>query len=174
MAETSNNKMRELRVEKVTVNIGVGNSGERLDHAKELLTKLTGGKKPIETLAKKRNPVFHLRPGLPIGAKVTLRGKDALEFLDKALTARRRNVKAGSFDNEGNFSFGVPEYIDFPGAKYDPKMGVFGFDVCVTLSRKGRRVERRRLRQSKIGGGHRIGKEEAIEYATKNLNAKIE
>src|SRR3989338_3672773 len=118
------NKMREILIEKVTVNIGVGSPGERLDYAKELLSKLTG-KKPIETKAKKRNPVFKLRQGLPIGVKVTLRGKPATEFLEKALIANKNLLNMRNFDATGNFSFGVKEYIDFPGAKYDPKIGMF-------------------------------------------------
>lgn len=66
------NSMREILVEKVTVNIGVGAPGEKLDQAKTLLNRLTGGKTPVETQAKKRDPVFKLRKGLPIGTKVTL------------------------------------------------------------------------------------------------------
>ena len=167
------NKMREIRVEKVTVNIGVGSPGERLDYAKELLEKLSGGK-PIETIAKKRNPVFKLRVGMPIGTKVTLRGKKAKEFLDKALTSRKRVLKPQCFDKTGNFSFGVPEYIDFPGAKYDPKIGMFGFDVCVTLGRRGTRVETRRIKKSRLGKAHRIAKADAMEFAKSSFNAKIE
>lgn len=167
------NVMRNIIIDKVTVNIGVGSPGERLDYAKELLKKLTG-KKPIETTAKRREPVFKLRKGLPIGSKVTLRGKAATEFLDKALAANRRVLRPKNFDKTGNFSFGVAEYIDFPGAKYDPEAGMFGFDVCVTLKRKGERVYRRKLLKNKVGKNHRINKDEAIEYAKKDLGAKIE
>ena len=166
-------KMREIIVDKVTVNIGVGAPGERLDYAKELLSRLTG-KTPIETLAKKRNPVFKLRVGLPIGTKVTLRKNDAHTFIEKAFVANKRLLHSGNFDKHGNFSFGVKEYIDFPGAKYDPKIGMFGFDVCVTLKRRGKRVQERRLRSSKIGKKHRITKEEAIGFAKSSLKAKVE
>ena len=167
------NKMQEILVEKVTVNIGVGSPGERLDYAKELLSKLTE-RKPIETKAKKRNPVWKLRAGLPIGVKVTLRGKSAHDFLGNALIARRKPLSSGNFDKTGNFSFGVAEYIDFPGAKYDPRIGMFGFDVCVTLSRRGKRVEYRRLRPSTIGKTQRISKQESMEFAKTKLKAKIE
>lgn len=167
------NKMKEVLIEKVTVNIGIGSSGERLDYAKELLEKLTGGK-PIETTAKKRNPVFKLRVGMPIGAKVTLRGAKAKAFLDKALTSRKRVLRSRNFDRSGNFSFGVPEYIDFPGAKYDPKIGMMGFDVCVTLKRRGRRVQERRIRTSLVGKSHALAKQDALEFAVSALNAKIE
>lgn len=167
------NKMREILVEKITVNIGVGSTGDRLDFAKDLLSRLSG-RKPIETLAKKRNPVWKLRAGMPIGTKVTLRGKLALEFLNKALIAKRRLLSPNNFDNTGNFSFGVAEYIDFPGAKYDPTIGMFGFDVCVSLQRPGLSVKYRRIKSAKIGKTHRISKEEAINFAKNKLNIKIE
>ena len=171
---SNSNAMKEIFIEKVTVNIGVGSPGERLEHAKNLMSKLTGNRKPIETLARKRDPVFKLRKGLPIGAKVTIRGKDTQQFIEKALTARRRPLAQANFDNQGNLSFGVPEYIDFPGAKYDPTIGMFGFDVCVTLSRAGNRVTKRRFNNSKIGKTHKITKEEGMDFIVKNFNAKIE
>lgn len=167
------NKMREILIDKVTVNIGVGSPGDRLEYAKELLGKLSGAK-PIETTAKKRNPVFKLRVGLPIGTKVTLRGELAKTFVDKALTSRKRVIRSSCFDKGGNFSFGVPEYIDFPGAKYYPKIGMFGFDVCVTLKRRGKRVAERRIAKARIGKSHLITREEAMGFATGSLNAKIE
>lgn len=166
------NKMQEILIEKVTVNIGVGAPGERLDYAKELLSKMTA-KKPIETKAKKRNPVFKLRVGLPIGTKVTLRGPQAITFLNKALTANKFTLKQRNFDATGNFSFGVKEYIDFPGIKYDPKIGMFGFDVCVTLKRRGKRIKDRMIRSAQIGKKHMIKQEEAMEFAKSALKAKI-
>jgi large subunit ribosomal protein L5 len=167
------NPMRDLRIEKVTVNIGTGSPGEKLDNAKELLKRLTK-RTPMETQARKRNPVWKLRQGMPIGTKVTLRKKPAVEFLQKALIANRRPLKVGNFDASGNFSFGVREYIDFPEAKYDPRIGMMGFDVCVTVARRGgSRVADRKIRKSKSGKKQRITREEAIEFA-KSLNAKVE
>ncbi len=165
--------MRTISVEKITVNLGVGASGERLDFAKELLSKLSG-RKPIETLSKKRNPVWKLRIGLPIGVKVTLRGKPAHVFLEKALIARRKPLEARNFDRTGNFSFGVAEYIDFPGAKYDPAIGMFGFDVCVTLSRAGKRVARRKIKTTFIGKNQHVSRDEAMDFAKSALKAKVE
>ncbi len=165
--------MREVYVEKVTVNIGVGEPGERLNQAKELLERITD-KKCIETTAKRRNPTFKLRKGLPIGVKVTLRGKDAMEFLKKALQAKKNTLSSRNFDNNGNLSFGIAEYIDFPGVKYDPNIEMFGFDVCVTLTRKGKRVALRRVRKSKVGRSHRLTKEDGIEFVKSVLGAKVE
>ena len=166
--------MREILIEKVTVNIGVGSPGDRLENAKGLLNKLSGGKKPIETTAKRRDPVFKLRKGLPIGAKVTLRGKDAKEFLDKALTAKRKLLKERNFDKGGNFAFGIHEYIDFPGAKYDPSIGMFGFDICVTLTRRGKRVGIRRLSPTRVGKSHKITSAEAIDFTKEKFDIKVE
>jgi len=167
------NKMREILVDKVTVNIGVGSPGEGLDNAKELLRRLTE-KEPIETTAKKREPAFKLRRGLAIGTKVTLRGKDAEDFVDKALTAKKKMIKETNFDDRGNVSFGVAEYIDFPGAKYDPAIGMYGFDVCITLKRRGLRVARRRIKKAKIGKAHIITKDEAVGFMKEKFGAEVE
>lgn len=166
------NPMRELRIEKVTVNIGAGSAGEALENAKELLKKLTN-KQPIETKAKGRNPVFNLRKGLQIGVKATLRGKDAFEFLEKAFTAKKKTIEGRNFDRLGNLSFGVAEYIDFPGIKYDPSIGMLGFDVCVTIGRKGGRVKLRKIRKSKIGKKHLINPEESKRFITEKFKVNI-
>ncbi|MEW5997063.1 MAG: 50S ribosomal protein L5 [Candidatus Micrarchaeota archaeon] len=171
--QETENPMRQITIEKVTANIGIGASGDRLDNAKELLSKLTGAK-VVLTKAKKRNPTFKLRPGLEIGVKTTLRGARAFEFLEKSLAARKKTLHAGNFDHRGNFSFGVHEYIDFPGAKYDPKIGMMGFDVCVTLRRRGKRVGERRLKRSKVGRHHLVSKEEGIGFARAALGVKVE
>lgn len=168
------NPMRKINIEKVTVNIGTGSAGEVLENAKKLLERLTG-KKPVETKARKRNPIFKIRVGLPIGVKVTLRGADAENFLKNAFSANKNVLNAVAFDKEGNFSLGVKEYIDFPGAKYDPSLGMFGFDVCVTLKRKGgRRISIRRIKTSKVGKSHRISPEEAKEFIKNKFNINIE
>jgi large subunit ribosomal protein L5 len=167
------NPMKEVGIEKVTLNIGVGGAGAALENAKVLLERLTG-RKAVNTLARVRNPVFKIKRGDPIGAKVTIRGTDALEFAKKALVARDGKLSGRSFDRTGNFSFGVPEYIDFPGAKYDPKIGIIGFDVCVTLRRKGGyRIVKRRRAASRIGRHHVVTKDEAISFAQARLGAQV-
>lgn len=167
------NPMREIEIEKVTLNIGVGKGGEKLENAKKLLERLSGCK-AVPTKAKVRNPVFRIKKGDMIGTKTTMRGKAALEFLKKALQAKDNSLPARSFDNLGNFSFGIGEYIEFPGAKYDPKIGIIGFDVCVTLRRKGgRRVALRRRGRAKIGKAHLLTKSEGIEFAKNVLGIKV-
>ncbi|MBR9707172.1 MAG: 50S ribosomal protein L5, partial [Candidatus Diapherotrites archaeon] len=74
----------------------------------------------------------------------------------------------------GNFSFGVPEYIDIPKVEYDPKLGIMGLDVCVKLGRAGNRITRRKLHNAKVPMGHRLTKEESIEFMKTNFNVNIE
>lgn len=167
------NPMRLIVVDKVTLNIGVGKAGQELENAKELLEKLSGAK-AVPTHAKIRNPVFRIKKGDVIGTKATLRGPGAIEFVKKALKVKQFALPSRSFDKEGNFSFGVPEYIEFPGAKYDPKIGMLGFDVCVTLRRRGFRVARRRHAKARIGHTHRLTKEDGMEFAKGAFGMKVE
>jgi large subunit ribosomal protein L5 len=167
------NKMKEVVVDKVTLNIGVGKAGQELENAKTLLERLSGAK-AVPTHAKSRNPVFRIKKGDIIGTKATLRGPGAIEFVKKALKVKGFALPNRSFDKEGNFSFGVPEYIEFPGAKYDPQIGMLGFDVCITLRRRGFRVGRRRRGKSKIGSVHRLTKDDGIAFAKEVLSVKVE
>lgn len=169
---STENPMRAIRISKVVINIGVGEPGERLDKAEELLKRLTGHK-PVRTRAKKKIPKWGVRPGLPIGVKVTLRGADAEEFLKRAFAAVDNKISASSFDERGNFSFGIREYIDIPGMKYDPKIGIFGMDVCVSLERPGFRVARRKVRRAKVGKRHLITKDEAIEFVKNKFGVEV-
>lgn len=165
------NAMREVRLSKVTLNIGCGEAGEKLERAKKLLGILTG-MKIVETKTKDRT-TFGTPKGRVIGCKVTLRGKKAEQFLKDALEAVDRKVKKKSFDKEGNFAFGIKEHLDIPKMKYDPDIGIYGMDVCVTLERRGYRVERKRL-SSKVGNKHIIKPSEAVEWITKNYGAVVE
>lgn len=167
----SENKMREIRIEKVTLNIGVGEPGDPLRRAKEIANKLTG-MKIVETKCKIKQPSWGIRPGLSIGAKATIRGKKAYEFLESALKAKDNTLRAKSFDKTGNFGFGIAEYIDIPGTKYDPKLGIQGLDIVVTLERPGYRIKKRKIK-SKIGKSHLISKEEGIEFIKNTFNVEV-
>lgn len=163
--------MRQISIEKVTLNIGVGEPGEKLEKAKRLLERISS-RKAVQTLAKRRVPTWGIRPGLPIGVKVTLRGKHAEEILKKLFLAIENKVKRESFDQEGNLSFGIEEYIQIPGMRYDPDIGMFGLDVCITLKRPGFRIKRRRV-PARVPSRHRITPEEAIEFFRQKFGVEI-
>jgi large subunit ribosomal protein L5 len=95
---------------------------------------------------------------------VTLRGDVAKEFLVRAFDARDRQLDPDSIDRTGNVSFGVPDYTDFAGMKYDPEIGIHGFDVCVELGRAGWRIRSRRLRATKLPKHVRVTREEAKAF----------
>ncbi|NIA04131.1 MAG: 50S ribosomal protein L5 [Nitrospiraceae bacterium] len=167
----SGNVCDNLRIEKVTLNMGCGRNADRMDKAIKLFEKLTN-QKAIKTLSKKRIPAWDLRINLPIGVKVTVRGKKAEELLDRLLKGIEE-LKSRSFDNKGNFSFGIKEYISIPGIEYDHDIGLLGFDVCVTLERIGYRVKRRRLHQKKLPNKKRVSKEDAIKFVEEKFNKKV-
>ena len=163
------NPMRMPRIAKVTVNIGVGSSGERLLKAAKVLEQLTG-QKPVFTRARKTIRAFGIRRGENIGVKVTLRGEKAIEFLKRALDAVGYRLKASSIDEFGNISFGIEEHILIPGTRYDPEIGIFGMDVCITIERPGFRVlRRRRAKKKHIPRRHRVTREEAMVLLNKLL-----
>jgi len=164
------NPMREIKIEKVTINIGCGESGEKLEKAKKLLSDLTS-KKVVVTKTSSRT-TFGMPKGRPIGCKVTLRGKDANEFLQRAFEAIDKKLAKNVFDPTGNFSFGVKEHIDIPGVGYDPDIGIFGMDVSVTLQRAGYNVKRKKI-PHKIGKKHQIKPEEAVDWVVKNYGVQI-
>lgn len=167
------NKMKEIRIEKISLNIGVGAPGENLDKAVKLLTNITG-EKPVQTKAKKRIPTWSLRLGLAIGCKVTLRGKKAEQLLIKLFKAKQNKLSESKFDETGNISFGIPEYLDIPGVEYDMSIGIIGLEVAITLERPGFRIKRRNLQSKKIPKKHQITKQEAIEFIKTKFNIKIE
>jgi len=166
------NPMRKLRIEKVVVNSCIGASGARLEKAAKIIEMLTG-QKPQFRKAKKTIKGFGIYRGQPIAVRVTLRKQKAVEFLEKALKAVNNTLKASSFDENGNFSFGIKEHLDIPGTKYDPELGIIGMDVCVHLSRLGLRVALRRRARSKVGASHKVTREEAMKFMQETFGVKI-
>jgi large subunit ribosomal protein L5 len=163
------NKMREIKVEKVTLNIGCGNDADKLKRAEKLFHNIADQKHVI-TLTRKRT-TFGMTKRNPIGVKVTLRKEKAVKFLIGALSAIEKELKEKQI-NDGNFSFGIKEYIDLPNTNYDPEVGMMGMDVCVTLERPGFRIKRK-LKGSKIGKKHLITKNETIEWLKKNFEVNV-
>ncbi len=166
------NAMREIRIEKVVVNIGVGEAGERLVKAQKVLEMVTGHKS-VQTTSRTINRDWGIRKGMPLGCKVTLRGDDATEFLKKALPIREMRVPEYSFDKEGNMSFGISDYTDFEGMKYDPEIGIYGMDINVVLRRAGNRITKRALLRRSVPKNHRVERSEAIQYMKDNFNVKV-
>jgi len=167
------NAMQKPRIDKVVLNIGVGSSGEELGRAEKLLRKLTN-RTPIRTTSKHKIPAWNIRKREPIGCKVTLRGKDAVEILKRGLYAKDNRLGANNFDDAGNVAFGVQEYIDIKDIKYDPEIGIYGLNFNVTLERPGYRVKRRRLAKAKVPKKHNVKKEEAIGFMKENFGVEIE
>jgi large subunit ribosomal protein L5 len=165
-------EMREIRLDKTVVNIGVGDAGERLLKAEKVL-KMVTGKKPVRTIAKTTNRDLGIRKGMQIGCKVTMRGKDAEEFVKKAFWIRENKIANWSFDPEGNFSFGISDYTDFPGMKYDPEIGIFGLDVCVSIVRPGKRVAQRRILRRRLPKHQRVSKKEGQEFVKSKFGVEV-
>lgn len=166
------NSMRIPSIDKVTVHIGTGESGERLTNAEKLLQTIVK-QKPVRAIAKKTLPSFSIKKNEPIGCKVTLRGKNASEFLKTALKIIDNKLSSSQFDDNGNFSFGIEEHTDFPGMRYDPAIGIYGMDVNVALKRAGYRIRARKIQTHKIPQDHRLKKEDAITYIKEKYSAEV-
>ncbi len=163
-------EMREPTVEKVVVHMGVGRGGEPLALAEGILEEVAG-QQPVRTTAKQTLQDFNIREGDPIGAKVTLRGADAIAFLETALPLTE--LKATQFDETGNFSFGVEEHTEFPTQEYDPEIGIFGLDVTVNLVRPGYRIRKRDKMNRQIPPRHRLTAEDAIAFLESNFDVTV-
>ena len=136
------NPMRIPRLEKIVVNMGVGEAAQdsrRLDGAMEDLARITG-QKPQLRRARKSIAGFKIRDGMPVGAKVTLRGERMWEFLDRLITIALprvrdfRGISPRSFDGRGNFALGLREQTIFPEISYDSIDTTRGLDVAVVTT----------------------------------------
>lgn len=164
--------MLRPRIEKVVVNISVGKSGEPLEKAVRVLKEITG-QTPCKRRAKDSVRDFGIRKGESIACIATLRKEKAIEFLNKVLPVVDKRLSSKSFDRQGNFSFGLKEHIELPGVKYDPDVGIFGMDICVSVIRPGYRVKTRRKKRSKIGTRHVLTPEDSIVFAKDTLGVEI-
>jgi large subunit ribosomal protein L5 len=165
------NPMRKIIITKITLNIGAGKDEDLLKRGLKLLQKIAPNE-PVKTSTKKRIPGWGLRAGLVIGCKVTIR-KELKEILQKLLAAKKNKLSSKCFDESGNFSFGIPEYIDIEGLNYDPDLKMMGLEAAVTLERPGYRVKKRKINPKSVGKKHQITKSEAIDFV-KSLGVEIE
>jgi large subunit ribosomal protein L5 len=165
------NRMKEIRLEKLTLNMGAGEPGPELEKSKKLLEMVTG-KKVVLTKSKKRS-TFGVAKGRHIGVMTTIRGNEAHELLERLLRAVENKLDSARFDSSGNFSFGIAEYIEIPEVDYDPDIGIRGFDVCVTLERPGYRVKKREYKKRSVGKSHLITPDEAREWVKSEFGVDV-
>lgn len=161
--------MKQIKIEKLTLNVGAGKDQKLLEKSIKLLKSITGIA-PVQTITQKRIPTWGLRPGLPIGCKLTLRGDKAEELIVRLVKAKDNVLKSSCFDDAGNVSFGIQECIDIPGTDYDPEIGIIGLQVSVTLTRPGFRVKRRSIKKSFVGKSHLINQLDSINFFKEKFN----
>ncbi len=166
------NPHRAVRVIKVVVNAGVGESGEPRTKAEKVLQMVTH-QKPVATRSHSTNRDFGIRKGQEIGAKVTLRGEVAIDFLKRAFEARDHQFDVDSIDRNGNFSFGIADYTDFSGMKYDPAIGIHGMDIAVEMGRAGHRIRDRRLQARPLPKALRSTPDEARDFLVSQLGVTL-
>jgi len=153
------NIMRKIKIEKVV--LSVGGIGDELEKGVKLL-QLLSGRKPAKMKSRKRIPSLGVRPGLEIGAVVTIR-ENPKKFLERMLVTIDNRLKKKQI-SENTFSFGIEEYIEIPGMEFQRDIGIKGFDVTVVFKRAGRRVKLKKMKKGKIPKRQIITKQEIIKF----------
>ncbi len=168
MKHKNENIMREIKIEKVI--LGVGGTAEKLEKGVKLLKFLTN-RSPSKTKSHKRIPELGVRPGLFVGAVVTIR-KDMDGILGKLLSSVDNTLKRSQVAENG-FSFGVKEYIEIPGIEYQRDIGIMGFDVTIVFKRTGKRIILKKIKKGKIPARHRISRDEIIKFMEEKFNTRF-
>ncbi len=166
------NPMKKPFLEKLVLNIGVGVGGEELEKAVTVLETITG-QKAIKTLSKTNVKEFNLRKGRPIGTKITIRNQNAEKLLKKLLIVNNNKILRKSFDDYGNFGFGITEHISIPGIEYDNTIGIWGLDCVGRVVRPGMRVKSRRKARTKVPKHHYTSREETQYFLKQKFGVEI-
>ena len=172
MSQTTESPMKKITLEKVVLNMGVGKSGDIIQVAKRALEQISG-KKPSTRNARETQRDWGVRKGEPIGVAVTIRGEDAVVLLKRLLEAKGNSINGKSFDNFGNFSFGINEHIDIPDVKYEPSIGILGLGISIALTRPGYGIRKRSKHKASVGKSHVITNQEAKDYLVKEFGVTI-
>ena len=172
MSQVTESSMKKISLEKIVLNMGIGKSGDVIDIAKRALEQISG-KKPSTRNAKETQREWGVRKGEPIGVAVTIRGDDAVVLLKRLLEAKGNTVNGKSFDNFGNYSFGINEHIDIPDVKYDPQIGILGLGISITLARPGYSIRKRSKHKASVGKTHVITNQESKDYLVKEYGVTI-
>jgi len=163
--------MRQLFIEKLIVNICVGESGDKLTKAGRVLKELCD-QEPVFSVARLTVRTFGIRRNEKIAVHCTVRGAKAEEILNKGLQVHEYELKERNFSSTGNFGFGIQEHIDL-GLKYDPSVGIYGMDFFIVLGRPGFRVSRKKRGCARVGVTHRITKDIAKKWFTTKFGGTI-
>ena len=166
------NPMKKPYLEKLVLNIGVGVGGEELEKAVTVLETIAG-QKALKTDSKTNVKEFNLRKGRPIGTKITIRDQEAIKLLKRLLIVNNNKILRRSFDNYGNFGFGITEHISIPGIEYDNEIGIWGLDCVGRVVRPGMRVKSRRKARAKVPKHHYVSREETQYFLKQNFGVEI-
>jgi large subunit ribosomal protein L5 len=172
MANKTNsaNVMNSIKIEKII--LGVAGVAEALEKGVRLL-KMISSMQPIKTKSKRRIPTWGVRPGLELGAIVTIRDQKKIKDLLKRFLETVENKIRRKQIADNHFSFGIPEYIDVPGLEYQRDIGIRGLDVTVVFARPGKRVIRKKIKKGRLPLKHMVKKEEIINFMKEHFKTEI-